>query len=262
MRLEVGTLPFNLRDVIGFGGVALADVEYLVIRENLIANNGRSSLDPICGVFVLHGAGIAIDGNRILHNGQPAEEDQQPRPGRRGGIVLAFARARAVEQLSVAVFNFDFTGLPIVQNAIAVDRNARPVQDENTADRIAARSAIFDDQVFPNDEIFDVRQSDAAKANHVAQVEGSVPTSRRMQPVMRFCSMTKSSTVMKSGLVSMSKKRSTVIPLWPMSSMRLSTMRTSRNAGPASITVPSPPSGGCCGGNGSITMQPWSSMIM
>ena len=111
MRLEVGILPFNLRDVIGFGGVALADVEYLVIRENLIANNGRSSLDPICGVFVLHGAGMAIDGNRILHNGQPAEADQQPRPGRRGGIVLAFARARAVEQLSVAVFNFDFTGL-------------------------------------------------------------------------------------------------------------------------------------------------------
>ncbi len=103
MRLEVGTIPFPLRDVVGFGGVALADVEYLVVRENLIAANGSSSFDPICGIFVLHGAGIAIDGNRILHNGRTAaNEGQLPRPGRRGGIVLAFARARADEQLSVA----------------------------------------------------------------------------------------------------------------------------------------------------------------
>lgn len=112
MQLEVGTIPFSLRDVVGFGGVTLADVEYLVMRQNLIANNGRSSLDPVCGVFVLHGAGIAIDGNRILHNGLPAaDDDQRPRAGRRGGIVLAFARARAVEQLSVELLDNDFTGL-------------------------------------------------------------------------------------------------------------------------------------------------------
>jgi hypothetical protein len=111
MRLEIGAIPFPLRDVIGFGGVALADVEYLVLRENLIANNGHSSIDPICGVFVLHGAGIAVDGNRILHNGRPAEdEDQLPRPGRRGGIVLAFARARAEEQLSIEFFGRVFSG--------------------------------------------------------------------------------------------------------------------------------------------------------
>ena len=111
MRLEVGTIPFPLRDVIGFGGIALADVEYLVIRENLIADNGRSSLDPICGIFVLHGAGIQIDGNRILHNGTPAtNDDKLPRPGRRGGIVLAFARARAVELLDVAFFRLEFAG--------------------------------------------------------------------------------------------------------------------------------------------------------
>ena len=111
MRLEVGTIPFPLRDVIGFGGIALADVEYLVIRENLIAKNGSSSRDPICGVFVLHGAGIAIDGNRILHNGvTAATDDQLPRPGRRGGIVLAFARARADEELNVALGRLEFSG--------------------------------------------------------------------------------------------------------------------------------------------------------
>jgi hypothetical protein len=109
MLLEIGTLPFPLRDITGFGGIALADIdEYLVIRENTVSNNGQSSLDPICGIFVLHGEGIAIDGNRILHNGMPDDKREQlPRPGRRGGIVLALARARTMQ---IAPFGTRFPG--------------------------------------------------------------------------------------------------------------------------------------------------------
>lgn len=94
MQLELAELPRTLRENAGFGGIALADGEYMVIRDNIIENNGTKFIDPICGIFILHGQGIAIDGNRILHNGRLAEPDVRPRPGQRGGIVIGFARSR------------------------------------------------------------------------------------------------------------------------------------------------------------------------
>jgi len=93
LRLLIGPLNDRIRDVIGFGGVALADVERLVLRDNHIEQNGAESLDPVCGVFVLHGEGLTIDRNHILDNGRVDEEKNPLRPGRRGGIVLSLARA-------------------------------------------------------------------------------------------------------------------------------------------------------------------------
>ena len=161
MRLEVGIIPFPLRDVIGFGGIALADVEYLIIRQNLIANNGSSSRDPICGVFVLYGAGVAIDGNRILRNGMTAAtDDQLPRPGRRGGIVLAFARARADEQLDVALGQLEFSGrrqdgVPAarVQDNIVVAQQGRALEIlalgpvSVVANQLTAKGSAFQRQI-------------------------------------------------------------------------------------------------------------------
>lgn len=74
-------------DHMGYGGIALGDVFSLTIRENLIEDNGPDHLEPICGVFVLHGEGIDISCNRIVNNGartkQPAASAKE---GRRGGI--------------------------------------------------------------------------------------------------------------------------------------------------------------------------------
>ena len=58
-----------------------------------------------------------------------------------------------------------------MQDAIAVDRDPGTVQDEDAADRVKARSAVIRDQVFADHEVFDVRQSHTAEANHVAQVK-------------------------------------------------------------------------------------------
>lgn len=93
MGLIVGLLDETIRDVTGYGGVALADVERLQMRGNRIEGNGANGRDPICGVFVLHGEGIAMDGNHILDNGHLDTPDDPLRPGRRGGIVLSLARA-------------------------------------------------------------------------------------------------------------------------------------------------------------------------
>lgn len=91
-RTEV---PEGLVTYVGFGGIALADVENLTIRGNTILGNGREHTDPVCGIFVLHGEGIEITGNRILENGTPFPNDaaSRIRPGHRGGIVVPFALA-------------------------------------------------------------------------------------------------------------------------------------------------------------------------
>jgi hypothetical protein len=107
MLLELGVVPPALREHAGYGGIALADGEYIVIRHNTIEHNGTQHLDPICGVFILYGEGITIDGNRILHNSRPAEPELTPLPGQRGGIVIAMAQPRKV---SVAPFGTSFTG--------------------------------------------------------------------------------------------------------------------------------------------------------
>jgi Family of unknown function (DUF6519)/Right handed beta helix region len=107
MLLELGEIPAALREHAGYGGIALADGEYLIIRNNTIEQNGTDHLDPICGVFVLFGEGIAIDGNRILHNGRPADPELTPLPGQRGGIVIGMAQPRKV---SVAPFGTGFSG--------------------------------------------------------------------------------------------------------------------------------------------------------
>lgn len=81
---------------IGYGGIALATGQYPVIRNNLIENNG-TSLFPTCGIFILHGIGTAIEGNRILYNGGSRERtgnEAVSKWGNRGGIVISFAQPK------------------------------------------------------------------------------------------------------------------------------------------------------------------------
>ena len=53
----------------GFGGISLADCEHAVIRENTIEENGTGHLEPVCGIFMLHGQKVDISDNLILNNG-------------------------------------------------------------------------------------------------------------------------------------------------------------------------------------------------
>lgn len=92
LRLSIPTLPAPAREVVGFGGIALADCIDLVVRDNLITENGSGHVDPVCGVFVLRVTGAFLSGNRISGNG-PIVSDEPDRPGNRGGVVLAQALA-------------------------------------------------------------------------------------------------------------------------------------------------------------------------
>ena len=68
----------------GHGGIALADVEDGVWRDNEIRDNGTGNPDPLCGVFVLNVLGAVLDRNRITNNGQR----RAAHAGWLGGIVL------------------------------------------------------------------------------------------------------------------------------------------------------------------------------
>jgi hypothetical protein len=84
----------------GYGGITLADVDDLVIRDNFIIDNGPDFREPICGIFVLHGEGIEISRNHILNNGAKPTDSDEPassiKRGARGGIYIVFAVAPTV----------------------------------------------------------------------------------------------------------------------------------------------------------------------
>ena len=92
LRGEIAEVPSQMRTQVGYGGIALGGVHRGVIRNNRVEANGRSHVDPVCGVFVLHAEGIELLGNRILGNGPRTETSlsRRGRPARRDrSITLA-----------------------------------------------------------------------------------------------------------------------------------------------------------------------------
>jgi hypothetical protein len=92
LRRPLAAIPAAMINSVGYGGISLADVERLIIRDNLIENNGPSAVEPVCGIFVLHAEGMEVSRNRILNNGARTEEPRTPvKIGRRGGINVVYA---------------------------------------------------------------------------------------------------------------------------------------------------------------------------
>ncbi len=75
-------IPEAMLKAMGYGGIALADVDRLVLRDNTIVDNGPDFRQPICGVYVLHGEGIEISRNRVLNNGAAADRLERNVGGR------------------------------------------------------------------------------------------------------------------------------------------------------------------------------------
>jgi len=107
-----GRVPTAMNMEMGIGGISLADVENLVVRENRIENNGTGQPEPVSGIFILHGEKIDISDNRILNNGSRTGEG----PGMRGGIVIASSFRRlmkeAVEESENGIEPLHYDGIP------------------------------------------------------------------------------------------------------------------------------------------------------
>ncbi len=85
-------IPPGMRRAMGYGGVSLADVEYLRLYDNVIEHNGPDQRQTVCGVFGLHIAGLDACRNRIRNNGAKTPEGEDDvMPGARGGLVIMFA---------------------------------------------------------------------------------------------------------------------------------------------------------------------------
>jgi hypothetical protein len=91
IRLPIPPLPVAMRDLAAQGVITLADVEALVMRDNVLDKNGKRHLDPVCGVFALVSTGVLIERNRITENAPFLDNGEPIRPGWRGGIVLPHA---------------------------------------------------------------------------------------------------------------------------------------------------------------------------
>lgn len=84
---------------IGQGGISLGLTESVVISDNLIYENGGSTINPICGIFIGAGDDIQISTNRINGNGTVPNDYESARlEGPRGGIFVRFATAFSTEK--------------------------------------------------------------------------------------------------------------------------------------------------------------------
>ncbi|WP_428667487.1 DUF6519 domain-containing protein [Reyranella sp.] len=93
LQIELPEIGGALAGWAAYGAIALAAVHDLQIGANTIAGNGRSHLQPICGVFLLGGTGVTIDGNTVRSNGLRIESAGTAQPGLRGGLFLGLVTA-------------------------------------------------------------------------------------------------------------------------------------------------------------------------
>ena len=120
-------IPANMAQLMGFGGISLADTEDLVIRDNDIAENGPDFLEPICGIFVLMGEGIEISRNHVLNNGLRRSVETSPtsvKKGARGGIYIVRTRTPGIDAVpntpGKAFFASGYPAAKIQENIVTV----------------------------------------------------------------------------------------------------------------------------------------------
>jgi len=96
LRREIAAPSDAMAGYMGYGGIALADVENLVIDHCTIVDNGTTHIDPVCGIYVLHVEAADLTNNRIVNNGASSRIAAAVKQGQRGGIVIRFALPPAV----------------------------------------------------------------------------------------------------------------------------------------------------------------------
>ena len=89
MKIPPRDIPIKMSYLMGYGGIALAVVDTLVIRDNFILDNCVNANDPICGIFALAAIAVDISRNEISEHLLQHYEDLNAtsvKQGPRGGI--------------------------------------------------------------------------------------------------------------------------------------------------------------------------------
>jgi hypothetical protein len=95
LQVELPEITGTLGEWVAYGAIALAVVTDLRIHANTVATNGRSHLQPTCGVFLQGGTGVDMLGNTIRDNGPRTASTGRAQPGLRGGIFLGLVESPA-----------------------------------------------------------------------------------------------------------------------------------------------------------------------
>lgn len=94
MKISPRDIPSKMSYLMGYGGIALAVVDTLVIRDNFILDNCVNCIDPICGIFALAVIGADIARNEITEHLPQDYATVAPaavKHGPRGGIWIFIA---------------------------------------------------------------------------------------------------------------------------------------------------------------------------
>lgn len=94
MNISPRDIPSKMSYLMGYGGIALAVVDTLVIRDNFILDNCLNCIDPICGIFTLAVIGADISRNEISEHLPQDYATVAPaavKHGPRGGIWIFIA---------------------------------------------------------------------------------------------------------------------------------------------------------------------------
>jgi hypothetical protein len=145
VRRAFAPIPPNMIDLMAYGGISLAVVEGLVIRDNRIEDVGVGGLLPVCGIFVLDGEGVEIGRNHVLNTGLAgrlaAAVAAAGGLGRRGGIHVVYARTLQVA-VTAAVGGGDAAAFePAAVTPARVRRvDVAVVVEENTVDVVRGQA--------------------------------------------------------------------------------------------------------------------------
>ncbi len=94
LRRAIAQATTAMMLLLGYGGISLAYVTDLTVEANVIADNGRDWLSPVCGIFALVAARLRIEHNLIRNNGpRNGEPPERAQPGVRAGIHIWLALA-------------------------------------------------------------------------------------------------------------------------------------------------------------------------
>jgi hypothetical protein len=80
--------------ILGYAAISVTDAENLIIRDNNITDFGAQPGTDVCGIFLLHGEMVEINGNHVMETrdwSQASANALTSTGGSRGGIVVILA---------------------------------------------------------------------------------------------------------------------------------------------------------------------------
>jgi hypothetical protein len=161
--------------IAAFGGIVLGVGMRIVIRDNLIQDNGSRFEHAICGVFLGLAEGVLVQRNRVFGNGRWSV---RPAAGPRGGIVALRVFGRAPSSPDGA----DEARLPLMRPAAAIRDNVVAQPCGRALIVIAAGAVSVTDNLLAataaptiTDEQVPDRERGAREAFNAKNVAGDLP---------------------------------------------------------------------------------------